>query len=174
MAPALTLPLAGNVLRPLHRVILPKIGMNRNFPTFMIPVPPAIGGLDLKSLELEQGLSSLSTLAGLWLSSTPSSILLKTSLELLQLEVGSKLFVLHTNFKKYSCLAMDCWLTSIWEFCDKHEIFSNFPGLITSSATTANDKAIMDLAIEFSVFSKFTLHQINLVRIHLEVYFYQT
>ena len=49
-----------------------------------------------------------------------------------------------------------------------------FPDLVTPSATTANGKAIMDLAIEFPIFSNFNLNQTNLVRIHLKVHFYQT
>ena len=53
MAPMLTLSLGDNVLRPLHRSLLPKIGVNRNFSQVMVAVSPAVGGLGLRSLELE-------------------------------------------------------------------------------------------------------------------------
>ena len=98
MDPTLTLPLPGNVPRSLHRVLLPRVGVNRNFPIEMILLAAGVGSLALKSLELEQGIESLAILARMWLSSTPSSTLLKISLAFLQLEVGSKIFVLHANF----------------------------------------------------------------------------
>ena len=74
----------------------------------MIPSTAAVGGLGLKSLELEQGMESLSHLVGLWISNTPFSALLRTSLELLQLEVGTGTCMLHSSFKKLSCLATEC------------------------------------------------------------------
>ena len=77
---ALTLPLSGDVLRSLYRVLLPKLGVNRNFPQAMILVAAAVGRLGLKSLELEQGLERLGHIAALWNSSIPSLILLKISL----------------------------------------------------------------------------------------------
>ena len=64
----------------------------------MIPVAATVGGLSLKSLELEQGLEILGYITALWTSSTPSLTLLKTSLELLQLEVSLSTFVLHLSF----------------------------------------------------------------------------
>ena len=172
MAPNLTLPLSGNVLRPLHRAVLPKLGVNRNFPLIMIPSAAAVGSLGLKSLELEQDLERLSHLDVLWISSAPSSTLMRTSLELLQLELGSVSFVLHASFQKLSCLATMCWFNSIWEFCDAYEIFPPFPDFILPSSTSTNDRDIMDVAVSIQTFTKFNFHQINIVRIYLEVYFF--
>jgi len=48
--------LSSNILQPLYRSMLPKLGVNRNFPHAMIPVALVVGGLSLRSLEIEQGL----------------------------------------------------------------------------------------------------------------------
>ena len=53
MAPALSLPVKGNVLSSFHRALLPKIEVNKNFPKAIVPVATTVGGLGLKSLELE-------------------------------------------------------------------------------------------------------------------------
>jgi len=59
MAPALTLPMKGDVLHLFYRVLLPKIRVNRNFLKAMVLVATTVRGLGLKSLELEQGLERL-------------------------------------------------------------------------------------------------------------------
>ena len=74
----------------------------------MIPVASVVGGLRLRSLEIEQRLKQLSLITVLWSLSTPLSTLLKTSLELLQLEVGSSRFALYLSFSKYAHLVTTC------------------------------------------------------------------
>ena len=160
-----------NLLRPLHRALLPKIGVNRNFPTSMIPVSPAIGGLGLRSLELEQGLEQLSLLTGLWTADTPSKSLLTTSLELLQLEAGSSKFILHLPFHTYAHLTTKCWFTSLWEFCSTHDILPHLPNFTLPTATAPGDQSIIDSAIQSRSFSSMQLQQINLVRVQFQVYF---
>lgn len=155
MAPALTLPLTGNVLRPLHRAILPKIGVNCNSPKLAIPVSPAAGGLGHKSLELEQGLERLSHMASLWSSPTPSDPLLRTSLKLLQLEVGSSALVLHLPFKRHTPLSTSCWFTSVWDFCSEYHIFPQLPGVVLPKSSCSNNKARMDVALQCSSFTQF-------------------
>ena len=83
MALALTLLMSRNILWLLHRALLPKLGVNRNFSLTIILLAAVVGGLGLKSLELEKGLERLAHLADLWISSNLSSTLLWTSLELL-------------------------------------------------------------------------------------------
>ena len=58
----LTLSLTNNILCPLHRALLSKNGVNRNFPITIVPVSPAVGELGLRSLEIEQGLEQLGLL----------------------------------------------------------------------------------------------------------------
>ena len=53
MVPVLTLYPSSNILRPLHRELLPKIYINRNFLVAIIPLTPAVGRLRLKLLEIE-------------------------------------------------------------------------------------------------------------------------
>ena len=147
MAPVLTLLLKGDILRPLHWALLPKIGVNRSFPKAIVPVAAAVRGLGLKSLELEQGLERLAHISILWTLSTISKFLLKISLELLQLKVGSSSFVLHLPFERFTILATDCWFISVWEFCSAYKIFPHFPDFILPSPTALNDKSIIDTTL---------------------------
>ena len=111
MALTLTLSPKDNLLRPLHRALLPKIGINRNFPITMIPASPVIGSLGLCSLKLEQDLEQLSLLTTFWPNETLSKPLLTTSLELLQLEAGSSKFILYLSFDTCSHLTTKYWFT---------------------------------------------------------------
>ena len=53
MAPGLTLYPSSNVLRPLHRVLLLKLYINRNFWAVIVSLAPSVDGLRLKLLEIE-------------------------------------------------------------------------------------------------------------------------
>lgn len=160
-----------NLLRPLRRALLPKIGVNRNFPIMMIPVSLAIRGLGLHSLELEQGLEQLNLLTALWSADTPSKFLLTTSLELLQLEVGSSKFILHLSFNTHAHLTTKYWFASLWGFCSMHKLLPHLPYFTMPKAAAPGDISIIDTAIRSQCFSVTQLQQLNLVRIHFQVYF---
>ena len=65
MAPSLILSASSNILWPLHWALLPKLYVNRNFPSTMIVSSLAVRGLALKSLEIEQGLKLIALLTAL-------------------------------------------------------------------------------------------------------------
>ena len=53
MAPVLTLEPAQNMLQPFYRRLLPRIKINRNLPSALIPILFYIGGFNIRSLEME-------------------------------------------------------------------------------------------------------------------------
>ena len=102
-----------NVLGQFHRSLLPRIKVNRNFPLALIHINPALGGLGLKTLDLEQGLRSISQLIYLWDSVNPDSNLLRVRLEFMQLEVGSARLALNASFSLHGYLDTTGWLESV-------------------------------------------------------------
>ena len=89
MSPALNFIQSGNILRSFHRYFLPKLRVNQNYPICMVDSDPAIGGLWLIPLEMEQGLETNFQLITLLTSHAHVLYLIRSSLELLQIEVVS-------------------------------------------------------------------------------------
>ena len=83
MAPALTLSPTSNILRPFHRNLLLRLGINRNILKELIEIPIYIGGFEMKSLEIEQCVESISLMISCFNSKLPTNKLIKYSLELL-------------------------------------------------------------------------------------------
>ena len=98
MAPVLHLSQQSNTLRKFHRGLLPRIKVNRNFLLALMPIALSFEGLGFKTLELEQGLESISRLISIWVSGTHVSNLFRISLAFLQLEVGSADIDLNKSF----------------------------------------------------------------------------
>ena len=104
MAPLLSLLSYSEVLQPLYRVLLPKIRVMRNFPTYMVTAYPAVGRLGLDSLEYEQTIEASNLFLSLYISLTLLSNLLRDSLELMQIESGLDSPVLEANYTEYRAL----------------------------------------------------------------------
>jgi len=87
IAPALTFDPSNDILRNFHYILLLKLGINRNIPKILTSIPFYMGGFQLKALEVEQSIESISLLITYFKSALPTSVLMKYSLEYLQLEV---------------------------------------------------------------------------------------
>ena len=110
MAPFANIHLHSNILQPLYRNLLPKIKVNRHFPSTMAASSPIIGGLGLPSLEVEQAVEMISLVMSLFPASVATSFYLRESLELLQLESGIDSPMLGADFDKLSFLTTPCWM----------------------------------------------------------------
>ena len=88
MAPTLTLAPNDDILRPFHCKLLPQLGVNRNIPKVLIVVLFYMGGFQLKGLELEQTIESISIVIICFNSPLSTVDLMKHSLEYMQLESG--------------------------------------------------------------------------------------
>ena len=79
----------------------------------MITAHPAVGGLGLGSIEVEQIIEASNLFVILYLSQTLSSQLLQDSLELMQVEVGLDCPVLEENYSDFGHLVTKGWLQSL-------------------------------------------------------------
>ncbi len=100
----------------MYRTLLPRLGVNRHFPLALRHAPVKFQGLGLPHPYWEQGLAALKLFLEFSNTSRPESVLIQTSLELLQLEVGTGDLILCADFMKWGSLATPCWLKSLWEF----------------------------------------------------------
>ena len=62
MAPALTLAPNNDILQPFYRKLLPRMGINRNVLQVLTAVPFYIRRFQLKGLDIEQAIESISIL----------------------------------------------------------------------------------------------------------------
>ena len=70
-----------------------------------IPIDLAVGGVGARALELDHGIESISHLMSLWELATLDSIVLRVSLELLQLKVSAADLALNKPFLPRSHLS---------------------------------------------------------------------
>ena len=84
MAALLSLPVQESILKPLYQELLPRIKVNRHFPSVMVTAHPAVRVLGLGSMEYEEVAKVINLFLSLHHSLTPSAPLLYKSLELMQ------------------------------------------------------------------------------------------
>ena len=126
-----------------------------------------MGGLQLKSLELEQVIESISLIITYFNSSLLTANLMKYSLEYLQLEIEWDDSILLSNYSTLSHLGTDGWLKSIWRTLKYYYIELYLPSSYYPQLPIQNDRVIMRVVIGLRFFSKVHQILINLVRIKL-------
>ena len=70
MAPLLSLSVHKLILQPLYQELLPRIKVNRHFPSVMVTAHLTTVGLDLSSIEYEQVIEAINLFTLLYHSST--------------------------------------------------------------------------------------------------------
>ena len=136
----------------------------------MREVPAAIGGLDLRSLEITSGLQAIQHLISLLTSCTTSKLLLITAIEYHQLEIGVGDLFLNSSYSLLSSLATSAWITHLWEFFHIYKLEICLPTLVLPSTSCSNDVTLMDLLIS-SGWKGNRLRLANQTRLWLQVYY---
>ena len=162
---------AALLAKELYRPLLPKLGVNRNFPLLLRYNPPFLMGLDLHDPYVEQGLLKLLILVNHGATDTMTGKFLQTSIEHHQLEIGSCTSLFHLDYKKYSFLTSPTWLTVLWEFISEHNINVRNAQPNQPQPLRQHDMAIMDTFINNYVISNPILLSINRVRCYLQLFF---
>ena len=103
-------------------------------------------------------------------TNTISGKLLNTSLEHLQLEVGSFTSIFALNYSTYSVLSTPTWLTSLWEFLCEHDIVLSTITPTKPQPLRQHDQALMDIFINQHSLPTTILQSINRVRCYFKVF----
>jgi len=138
---------AALVVSRLYQTLLPRLGVNRHFPMALRFVLPKYQGLGLPNPFWEQGISTLSLFLEHANTSLKESVLIHSSLELLHLELGIVSNLFDLPYEKWSFLATDCWIKSLWRFV-AFSLFTLTPAVpILTLMQRTMDRSIMEMAI---------------------------
>ena len=76
----------------------------------MINALVVLGSLNLPSLKIEETIEVCDLIVSLAISNTPSTILLRDSIKLLQIEVAINKPILEVQYGKYRSIVIKCWV----------------------------------------------------------------
>ncbi len=138
---------AGSITSRLFQTLLPRLGVNRHFPTALRHASPSYLGLGIPHPFWEQGIAQLRLFLELASAPTTEAKLIRTSLEFLQLELGSSGNLFQLPFDRWSPLATDCWVKSLWRFIDFADLQLVPESPVLPPAPRLGDAAIMDSAM---------------------------
>ena len=102
------------ITKKLFTNLLPKVGVNRNFPLAYRHAPMALPGLGLLQIRVEQLIGQICQILIHGAIDSTTGSLLCISFEQAQLEVGISIPFLEASYDCYSFLLMDTWWKSIW------------------------------------------------------------
>ena len=159
-----------DIMSPALQAGLAKSGIQRRLPRLLVHGPIQALGLGVKSLYMTQVERHIQIILTHSQEETSTGKLLRSSLELLQLELGTIQPVLTLPWQPWSELATPCWLKHTWrdlahygfQIKDRHSRPTH-PG--PSRATP-----LMDLVVEQGRVSAHQLHEFNICRQYLHIF----
>ena len=169
--PISNLPMGHNVLQKLYFHLLPKLGVNRHFPSVMTTAPTFLGGLGLPNFEWEQAIQHINVFSIFYRSTCNLGKLLSMSLEYCQLHIGSTQCFLNLPYLKHHFLLPSTWVHIIWEFLSTFQLQIHLDRFPVPQPHRELDISIMDAIRETSFFSTAELLHISKFRLYLQVYF---
>ena len=121
---------------------LAKSQVLRSFPRVVLDGPEEFNGLGRKNLYFSQGQKHIEVLLRHGHLRSTTGKLLRTSLELHNLELGTGTSLLDTDFSQFHWNVTDSWLKHTWEYIMKHNIRIDISSPITP-LRRMGDKFIM-------------------------------
>ena len=150
------------------RLILPKLGYNRNTPKYIVYGPSSLGGLNLRSLNEEQGLSKIKhLLKHLQTPTSEASLHFQIALQWVQFTAG----VGQPILKSPSTISYleSVWFKDLLLFMQHHSITAQMENSQMISLQRQNDSFFMDHILASQQFRKFELEKINYCRLYLNI-----
>ena len=172
MMPAMTLSPEeyNDLMKPILKQFLPKMGINRNIPRALLYAPTEIQGFNLKDPYILQGAMHIRDISEHLWKDTMTGKLLKNNLEQLRLELGCNINILESDYGKYKHLILtDSFISKTWEF------MSNFNVELKENTAIIpmlreNDKCIMEAFIDNKQIKREWLPTLNKCRIYLQAF----
>ena len=122
---------------------LPRSGINRYICHDILYAPVKLQGLGLKDLHISQGLHHVcNIIEHIWKSNITGQFIV-SSLEYLQLEIGTNVKIIQANCERYqNILLTQLWIRQTWEFMSMNSIMIDMDITIIPERRE-NDSAIM-------------------------------
>ena len=143
-----------SLMVPLTKHLLPKLGVNQHMPCAYRYAPASMQGLGIPHPYIEQGIEHIKHLTTHNKADTDSGKLLITTLDYLQLEIGTRQPVLSASFRLFGHLATPSWIKCLWQFVDSAGISLAAPNHIKiPKASRHNDSFLNDIVSAQQLFS---------------------
>jgi hypothetical protein len=110
------------IMVPVLEAGLNSLQFSSKFPHAMVYGPIESQGLGVKDPYILQGLTWLKTLLRHGNRDTVTGQLIRQSMELLQLELGTGKPLFSDDYETYQSLATDCWLKHVWRFQQEYDL----------------------------------------------------
>ena len=172
MIPALTLSKDqyDEIMSPVLKQFLPKIGLNRNIPRDLLYAPSIVQGFDIKSPYFMQGINHVCDISEHLWKDDLTGRLLKCNLEQLRIEMGDNEPILSTSIDRYlPYLLTQSYVKHTWQFMSQEKITLN-DGTATIPLLRANDCCIMQEFANNKAINKGSLATLNRCRLYLKVF----
>ena len=157
--PALTLTKeeCRHIMAPVLQAGLNAAHMSKNLPRDLVYGHIEEGGLGVKDIYHEQGVSHLYYLTKHLEHDGITGKLLRCTLEAAMVELGSQRQLFSLDYNRYSPILTDCWIKCAWKYVFENGI--NFQQHVATppKALRECDIAIMDAIIQSGRYSKLEL-----------------
>ena len=159
-----------DIMKPVLKQFLPKIGINRNIKRDLLFAPSKLQGLNLKNPFLTQGIAHVKDLCeNLWKQTTTGK-LMNFNLQQLRIELGTNDPILSSSYEDFQHLLLtDSLITSTWQFMSKHGITlkDNTPSI---PLLREKDLCLMDEFRKNPQIDKSLLPLLNRCRLYLKAF----
>ena len=140
----INIPHSGAILDPLHKALLAKLKIMRNFPLIMRSTLTELGGLNIHSLEISSSAQAIQHLVSLFTSDIPSNMLISTAIQYYQLEDGVEKLFLPSSYHKLHKLETSKLMTHLREFLYLYRLEGCLSTLNLLSSSCFNDATIVN------------------------------
>jgi len=147
---------------------LQKMGFNKHYPRAVSFGPECMGGLGLKDLYVEQGVSAIMLLMGHLYYNTEPGKMIRIALDNLQMEAGTSDNLLYDPTPSLPYISHS-WLTTIRDFLREHQLQLQIDNPWNFKRSRINDLFLMDTFRRSGLFSIGDMKNLNAVRLHLQV-----
>ena len=156
------------------RLMLPKLGLNRNTPRAIIFGPKKYGGLQLMNLVLEQPIKQINaTIGHVRRKDRVGSALISTMRDL-QIEVGTTVPFYKLDIETYDYTTKDTWWVYWWKVTKDFQLRPVIHNFWVPTSKYTNDRNIMEAAVRDKHFQgekKYKLVSINRCRLYMQAFF---
>ena len=156
------------LLKPIFKVILPKIGINRHLPKAYRYAPLSHHGLEMHDYFVDQGIDHIVTLLLHMAKDTFVGELVEATLEIAAIELGTGQNVFDLPYYSYSQFLTDSWIKIPWQCCTDNEIKLHGQYELPKLARD-NDRFLMDMIIDSILLTHKEKQVVNRCRSFLQV-----
>ena len=111
-----------DIMKPVYKTILPKMGINRNVPLVYRYAPRYLNGLECPNVYTMQGCAQIKSIIDHINSGSKLGHTMIAQLEAVSLELGTGRHLFELHFPTWSKLLTHCWFKQVWKFCFENNI----------------------------------------------------